>query len=201
MPDLENPFQETLLSRHRAEPCTVVIFGATGDLTNRKLIPAFYSIAACGDLPPQFKVVGFARRDKTDEVFRSELEAGNRKNSRQGHSDELWESFSRCIHYHRSEFEDPAGYVNLKLLLDKFDHERGTPANRLFYLASAPEAFKPILEMLRATGLNEGVGGKWARVVCEKPFGKDLASARALNEVVNATFHESDTYRIDHYLG
>ncbi|MBL9181694.1 MAG: glucose-6-phosphate dehydrogenase [Verrucomicrobiaceae bacterium] len=201
MPDLENPFQETLLSRHRAEPCTVVIFGATGDLTNRKLIPAFYNIAACGDLPPQFKVVGFARRDKSDEVFRSELEAGNRKNSRQGHSDELWESFSRCIHYHRSEFEDPAGYVNLKLLLDKFDHERGTPANRLFYLASAPEAFKSILEMLRATGLNEGVGGKWARVVCEKPFGKDLASARALNEVVNATFHESDTYRIDHYLG
>ena len=201
MPDLENPFQETLLSRHRAEPCTVVIFGATGDLTNRKLIPALYNIAAEGDLPPQFKVVGFARREKTDEVFRTELEAGNRKNSRQGHSDELWASFSQCIHYHRSEFEDPAGYVNLKLLLDKFDQERGTPANRLFYLASAPEAFKPILEMLRATGLNEGVGGKWARVVCEKPFGKDLASARALNSVVNATFREEDTYRIDHYLG
>ncbi|MBL9177031.1 MAG: glucose-6-phosphate dehydrogenase [Verrucomicrobiaceae bacterium] len=201
MSDLENPFQETLLSRHHAEPCTVVIFGATGDLTNRKLIPAFYNIAACGDLPPQFKVVGFARRDKTDEVFRAELEAGNRKNSRQGHKDELWASFAQCIHYHRSEFEDPAGYVKLKLRLDEFDKERGTPANRLFYLASAPEAFKPILEMLRAAGLNEGVGGKWARVVCEKPFGKDLATARGLNEVVNATFDEADTYRIDHYLG
>ena len=201
MPDLENPFQETLLSRHRAEPCTVVIFGATGDLTNRKLIPALYNIAAEGDLPPQFKVVGFARREKTDEVFRTELEVGNRKNSRQGHNEELWASFSQCIHYHRSEFEDPAGYVNLKLQLDQFDQERGTPANRLFYLASAPEAFKPILEMLRATGLNEGVGGKWARVVCEKPFGKDLATARGLNSVVNATFREEDTYRIDHYLG
>ncbi len=201
MSELENPFQETLLSRHRAEPCTVVIFGATGDLTNRKLIPAFYNIAAVGDLPPQFKVVGFARRDKTDDVFRAELESGNRKNSRQGHNDELWGSFAQCIHYHRSEFEDPAGYVQLKLLLDKFDQERGTPANRLFYLASAPEAFRPILEMLRAAGLNEGVGGKWARVVCEKPFGKDLATAHALNEAVNATFHESNTYRIDHYLG
>ncbi|MEQ1751335.1 MAG: glucose-6-phosphate dehydrogenase, partial [Prosthecobacter sp.] len=117
MSDLENPFQETLLQRHRAEPCTVVIFGATGDLTNRKLIPAFYNVAACGDLPPQFKVVGFARRDKTDEVFRKELEEGNRKNSRQPHTDELWASFSQGIHYHRSEFEDPAGYVQLKLLL------------------------------------------------------------------------------------
>ena len=188
MPEQENPFQETLLSRHRAEPCTVVIFGATGDLTNRKLIPAFYNIAAAGDLPPQFKVVGFARREKTDEGFRTELEAGNRKNSRQGHNDELWSSFSQCIHYHRSEFEDPAGYVQLKLLLDKFDQERGAPANRLFYLASAPEAFKSILEMIRAAGLNEGVGGKWARVVCEKPFGKDLATARGLNAVVAETF-------------
>ena len=79
MPELENPFQETLLQRHRAEPCTVVIFGATGDLTNRKLIPALYNVAAEGDLPPQFKVVGFARRDKSDEVFRTELEEGNRK--------------------------------------------------------------------------------------------------------------------------
>jgi glucose-6-phosphate 1-dehydrogenase len=105
-------------------------------------------------------------------VFRAELETGNRKNSRQGHNDELWGSFAQCIHYHRSEFEDPAGYVQLKLLLDKFDHERGAPANRLFYLASAPEYFKPILEMIRAAGLNEGVGGKWARVVCEKPLAR-----------------------------
>lgn len=201
MPELENPFQETLLSRHRAEPCTVVIFGATGDLTHRKLIPAIYNIAAAGDLPPQFKVVGFARRDKTDEVFRKELEEGNRKNSRQGHNEELWGSFSQSIHYHRSEFEDADGYKELKDLLDRFDKERGTPANRLFYLASAPEAFKPILEMLKSAGLNEGVGGKWSRVVCEKPFGKDLASAKALNQVVSQTFEEKDTYRIDHYLG
>ena len=201
MSELENPFQETLLQRHRAEPCTVVIFGATGDLTNRKLIPAFYNVAAEGDLPPQFKVVGFARRDKSDEVFRQELEEGNRQNSRQGHNEELWASFAQSIHYHRSEFEDLEGYKSLAKLLDQFDEERGAPANRLFYLASAPSAFKPILEMLRAAGLNQGVQGKWARVVCEKPFGKDLASARALNETVAGTFEEKDTYRIDHYLG
>jgi len=201
MSDIENPFQETLISRHRAEPCTVVIFGATGDLTHRKLIPALYNLAAGGDLPPQFKVVGFARRDKTDEGFRTEMEESNKKNSRQGHDDTLWASFGQCIHYHRSEFQDLDGYKGLKKLLDEFDKERGAPANRLFYLASAPEFFDQIMLMLRESGLNEGPGGKWARVVCEKPFGKDLKSARHLNEVVAETFDEKDTYRIDHYLG
>lgn len=199
--DFENPFQETLIQRHSAEPCTVVIFGATGDLTHRKLIPALYNLAVGGDLPPQFKVVGFARRDKSDEEFRTELEAANKKHSRQGHDDTVWANFGSSIHYHKSEFQDLEGYKALKVLLEKFDAERGAPANRLFYLASAPEFFDQIMLMLRESGLNEGAGGKWARVVCEKPFGKDLKTARHLNEVVNATFHESDTYRIDHYLG
>ncbi|CAN5899631.1 glucose-6-phosphate dehydrogenase [soil metagenome] len=201
MPELENPFQETLIQRHGAEPCTVVIFGATGDLTHRKLIPALYNLAEGGDLPPQFKVVGFARRDKPDDIFRAELEEGNKKHSRQGHDATLWGSFSQCIHYHRSEFQDLEGYVALKTMLDQFDVERGTPANRLFYLASAPEFFDAIMLKLRESGLNVGNGGKWARVVCEKPFGKDLKSARHLNEVVSQTFEEKDTYRIDHYLG
>nr|WP_256200284.1 hypothetical protein [Verrucomicrobium spinosum] len=199
--DFENPFQETLIQRHSAEPCTVVIFGATGDLTHRKLIPALYNLAVGGDLPPQFKVVGFARRDKSDDEFRTELEAANKKHSRQGHDDTVWANFGSSIHYHKSEFQDLEGYKELKTLLEKFDAERGAPANRLFYLASAPEFFDQIMLMLRESGLNEGAGGKWARVVCEKPFGKDLKTARHLNEVVNATFHESDTYRIDHYLG
>ncbi len=201
MPELENPFQETLLQRHRAEPCTLVIFGATGDLTHRKLIPALYNIAVSGDLPPQFKVVGFARRDKSDEVFRKELQEANAEHSRQAHNDELWDSFAHSIHYHRSEFEDPDGYKALGKLLEDFDNERGTAANRLFYLASAPEYFDQIMQQLRAAGLSEGTGGRWARVVCEKPFGKDLKTARHLNEVVSQTFHEKDTYRIDHYLG
>lgn len=201
MSELVNPFQETLLQRHRAEPCSLVIFGATGDLTHRKLIPALYNIAATGELPPQFKVVGFARRDKTDEVFRRELEEANRKHSRQGHNDELWARFAQSIHYHRSEFEDTDGYRSLGKRLDQFDQERGTVANRLFYLASAPEYFDQIMKQLRTAGLNDDKDGQWARVVCEKPFGKDLASARHLNNVVNETFDEKDTYRIDHYLG
>jgi glucose-6-phosphate 1-dehydrogenase len=201
MPELENPFQDTLIQHHRAEPCTLVIFGATGDLTHRKLIPALYNIAVGGDLPPQFKVVGFARRDKSDDVFREELRVANAKHSRQGHSEELWESFSKSIHYHRSEFEDTEGYQALGKLLDDFDEERGTVANRLFYLASAPEYFDQIMQQIRAAGLNEGVGARWSRVVCEKPFGKDLKTARRLNQVVNETFDEKDTYRIDHYLG
>jgi glucose-6-phosphate 1-dehydrogenase len=198
---MENPFQETLIQKSRAEPCTVVIFGATGDLTHRKLIPALYNIAAGGDLPPQFKVVGFARRDKSDEQFRGELEAANRKHSRQRHNEELWAGFSQSIHYHQSEFQDEEGYRRLAELLDSFDAERGSAANRLFYLASAPEFFKPILEHLKLAGLNEAAAGRWSRVVCEKPFGKDLKSARALNEAVSGTFAERDTYRIDHYLG
>jgi glucose-6-phosphate 1-dehydrogenase len=201
MANLDNPLQETLIQRHAAEPCTMVIFGATGDLTHRKLIPALYNLAVGGDLPPHFKVVGFARREKTDEQFRAELEESNKKYSRQGHDPALWANFAQNIHYHRSEFEDVEGYKSLKALLDKLDKERGTPTNRLFYLASAPEYFDQIMLRLRESGLNEGPAGVWARVVCEKPFGRDLASARHLNDVVNATFRENDTYRIDHYLG
>ncbi len=201
MPESENPFQETLIQRHKADSCTIVIFGATGDLTHRKLIPALYNLAAAGDLPAKCKVVGFARRDKTDEGFRAELEEANKKYSRQKHDPTVWDSFGPSIHYHRSEFQDLEGYKGLKTLLEKFDEERGAPANRLFYLASAPEYFDQIMLMLRESGLNEGPSGKWARVVCEKPFGKDLATARHLNEVVSATFQEVDTYRIDHYLG
>ena len=201
MSDLQNPFLETLIQRHRAEPCTLVIFGATGDLTHRKLVPALYNIAVAGELPPQFQVVGFARREKTDEEFRAELQEANRKHSRQGHNDQLWASFAATIRYHRSEFQDVEGYRELRAMLDRFDEERGTPANRLFYLASAPEFFDQIMEQLRSAGLNEEPAGRWARVVCEKPFGKDLKTARHLNNVVNETFDEKDTYRIDHYLG
>ncbi len=198
---MDNPFRELLVSRSAPDPCTIVIFGATGDLTHRKLIPAIYNIAADGDLPPGTEVVGFARRDKTHEAFRDELEAMNRKVSRQGHDDELWHRFRETVHYHRSEFQDLEGYRELAGLLQELEDRRGTQPNRLFYLASAPEYFDDILHQLRESGLNQPREGGWSRVVVEKPFGSDLASARHLNEVVNATFPEGDTYRIDHYLG
>ena len=195
----ENPYREELLSRHRPEPCTIVIFGATGDLTHRKLVPALYNIAADGDLPPGVRVIGFARRDKDDAIFRSELEEANRRLSRQGHNEDVWNTFSQSIHYHRSEFQYLEGYRSLTERIRELEGDK--PGNRLFYLASAPEFFDDILLHLKEAGLNEPSGGGWSRVVVEKPFGSDLPSARHLNEVVNATFAEEDTYRIDHYLG
>jgi glucose-6-phosphate 1-dehydrogenase len=198
---LPNPLRENLAVRQLPESCTIVIFGATGDLTHRKLIPALYNLAEDGDLPAGLRVVGFARREKTDEQFRSELEEINRQVSRQGHDETLWENFSQSIVYHKSEFQDLDGYKALAVRLDKIDEENGSPGKRLFYVASAPEFFDDILLHLKSAGLNEPKEGGWSRVIVEKPFGKDLKTAQALNEVVNQTFQEKDTYRIDHYLG
>lgn len=196
-----NPLREGLTSRPLPDPCTLVIFGATGDLTHRKLIPALYNLLADGDLPPALTVVGFARRDKSDEQFREELEEATRKHSRQPVRDELWKNFAQSIFYHRSEFEDSDGYESLARRLEEIDAERGTRGNRLFYLAAAPDQFEEILAQLKRCGLNESPRGSWARVVVEKPFGTDLPSAERLNQIVSGSFEEKDTYRIDHYLG
>jgi len=196
----ENPFREADLSlRNHPESCVIVIFGATGDLTHRKLIPALYNLAADGDLPAGLRVVGFARREKSDEEFRSGLEELNKEVSRQGHNDDLWAQFSQSITYHTSEFGDLEGYAALKKRLDGMEKEGASP-NRLYYLASAPEFFDDILLHLRESGLNQSETG-WCRAVVEKPFGTDLATAQHLNHVVNETFAEEHTYRIDHYLG
>lgn len=183
------------------QPCSVVIFGASGDLTYRKLIPALYNIAADGDLPAALTVVGFARREKTDETFRKELEEAARKYSRSGVNDDVWSSFVERIFYHRSEFGDAEGYKTLAARLDQLDEEQGTRGNRLFYLSVAPSEFEGILQKLAAAGLNKTRSGSWTRVIVEKPFGTDLPSAQELNTVVNKVFREKDTYRIDHYLG
>jgi glucose-6-phosphate 1-dehydrogenase len=196
-----NPLREGLSNRLMPQPCTVVIFGASGDLTYRKLIPALYNLAADGDLPAALAVVGFARREKTDESFRKELEEAARKFSRQGVNDELWKSFAERVFYHRSEFGDIEGYLTLARRLDELDAQRNTGGNRLFYLSVAPSEFAGILEKLAAVGLNKAKEGSWCRVIVEKPFGADLPSAEALNQVVNNVFSEKETYRIDHYLG
>src|SRR5688572_3675833 len=196
-----NPLREGLTTRAVPQACTVVIFGATGDLTMRKLIPALYNIAADGELPPALTVVGFARRKKTDEEFRKEQEESTRKFSRQTVRDEIWSSFAESILYHTSEFDDDAGYKTLAERLEKIDKERGTEGNRLFYLAAAPDQFEPILKNLKEAGLNKAPEGGWARVIVEKPFGTDLKSAQTLNRIVGNAFSESQTYRIDHFLG
>ncbi len=196
-----NPLREGLTTRSVPQPCTVVIFGATGDLTHRKLIPALYNIAADGELPPALTVVGFARREKTDEAFRNELEEAARKYSRQTVRDELWKRFAQSIFYHQGEFADAGAYKRLAQRLEEIEREEGTGGNRLFYLAVAPDQFEPILQNLKAAGLNKAQKGSWARVVVEKPFGRDLASARELNRIVRNSFSEDQTYRIDHFLG
>ena len=196
-----NPLREGLTSRIMPDPCAVVIFGATGDLTHRKLVPALYNLAADGALPPTVSVVGFARRDKTDEVFRRELEEAARKFSRQKISDDLWAVFASSIFYHRSEFDSLEGYQSLAKRLDELDGQRGTRGNRLYYLSAGPDQFPIILENLRESGLNKVRQGSWARVIVEKPFGTDLPSAQRLNELVKEAFSETDTFRIDHYLG
>jgi glucose-6-phosphate 1-dehydrogenase len=198
---MSNPFREDLVSRSRAEACTVVIFGATGDLTHRKLVPALYNLAVDGELPHGVKIIGFARREKSDAVFREGLEELNKNVSRSGHDQELWSEYQESIQYHQSEFTDLDGYQRLADRLDAIDRERGGGGNRLFYVASAPEFFDVILENLKAVGLSDSVDGYWSRVIVEKPFGTDLATAQHLNEVVSNTFDEKDTYRIDHYLG
>src|SRR3981081_3189106 len=196
-----NPLREGLSTRAVPQPCSVVIFGATGDLTHRKLIPALYNLAADGELPPAVAVIGFARREKTDDEFRKELEETTRKFSRQPVRDEIWKTFAQAVFYHQSDFADEAGYKKLAERLDKIDKERGTRGNRLFYFAVAPDQFEPILKHLKAVGLNQAREGSWARVIVEKPFGTDLASARELNRLVRNSFSEEQTYRIDHFLG
>src|SRR2546430_4613340 len=196
-----NPLREGLSTRAVPQPCAIVIFGATGDLTHRKLIPALYNLAADGELPPAMAIVGFARRPKSDDDFRKEMEEAVREFSRQAVRDEIWKTFSQSLSYHQSEFGDEAGYKSLGDRLDKIDNERGTRGNRLFYFAAGPDQFEIILKNLKAAGLNRAKEGSWARVIIEKPFGTDLASARELNRVVSGAFDESQTYRIDHFLG
>src|SRR5437773_7286041 len=181
-----NPLREGLSTRAVPQPCSIVIFGATGDLTHRKLIPALYNLAADGELPPAVAIIGFARRPKNDDDFRKEMEEAVRKFSRQPVRDEIWKTFAQSIFYHQSEFEDESGYKSLAKRLDEIDKNYGTRGNRLFYFAAAPDQFEPILKHLKAAGLNETCEGSWARIIVEKPFGTDLESARELNRYIRS---------------
>lgn len=196
-----NPLREGLTTRAVPQPCSIVIFGATGDLTHRKLIPALYNLAADGELPSGVAVIGFARRPKSDGDFRNDLAETTKEFSRREVRDDVWKSFAQSVFYHQSEFGDESGYESLGKKLDELDDERGTRGNRLFYFAAGPEQFETILKNLKAAGLNKPKEGAWTRVIIEKPFGRDLASARELNRVVSNSFSEEQTYRIDHFLG
>jgi glucose-6-phosphate 1-dehydrogenase len=201
-----NPLREGLQLERKPEPCTMVICGATGDLTERKLGPALYNLMLAGFLPAEFSVVGFARRDLTDEAFREHLRKGIDKFSRNKPAKRsIWSSFSRNIEYHRGDLDDPRAYVELAKRLDRIDRDRGTAGNRLFYLAVPPSIYPEIVERLAEAGLARSGGhrskGGWTRVIVEKPFGSDLDSARRLNREIGAVFDEDQVFRIDHYLG
>jgi len=183
------------------EPCAVVIFGATGDLTHRKLVPALYNLQRERLLPPGFSVIGFARREWADDYFRETLKRDVEQFSRSGLQESLWNSFAEGIFYNQSSFDDPAGYEALARRLAELDEQRGTAGNRLFYLATPPESYPVIIGQLGAAGLAHSPQGGWTRIIIEKPFGRDLTSARALNADVHNVFDESQVYRIDHYLG
>ncbi|HLH60270.1 MAG TPA: glucose-6-phosphate dehydrogenase [Ktedonobacteraceae bacterium] len=196
-----NPLREGLRIKHSPEPCVMVIFGATGDLTHRKLLPALYNLALETPLPAGFSVVGFARRPYTDEQFREQaLESINQYSRQKPVNPQIWESFASGIHYLQSDFHSPAGYEKLNTLLNALDHERGTGGNRIFYLSTPPSQYPEIIQNLGAAGLNKSRKG-WTRIIIEKPFGHDLVSARELNRQVAKVFREEQVYRIDHYLG
>jgi glucose-6-phosphate 1-dehydrogenase len=179
----------------------MVIFGATGDLTHRKLLPALYNLALEHPLPAGFSVVGFARRPYNDEVFREQaLESINAYSRQKPVNPQVWESFASGIFYLQSDFHEPAGYEKLANLLNKLDQERGTSGNRIFYLSTPPSQYPEIIQQLGASGLNRNRKG-WTRIIIEKPFGHDLASARELNRQIGKVFREEQIYRIDHYLG
>ena len=208
-PSLANPLREGLRHERIAEPCTMIICGATGDLTERKLAPALYNCFLDGFLPPEFTGVGFARREWTDDQFRDHLLAGINKYSRNHPvKPEIWDSIAPTIEYQRGDFNDPAAYVELAKRLDRIDRDRGTAGNRLFYLAVPPSLYPEIVSHLHHAGLaasgdDRVTGAKrgWTRVIVEKPFGYDLESARTLNRVIADVFAEDQIYRIDHYLG
>jgi len=190
--------------RKAYEPCTIVIFGASGDLTVRKLIPALYHLYIEGQMPKQFRVVGFARREKTDESWRGEMKVGIEKFSRSQKMDNAqWDSFAANLSYHQGDLTDAEAYKGLSKKLAKFGDER-LVKNLVFYLAISPSLFSEAVDQLHETKLlhrKEDEDQFWQRLVVEKPFGHDLQSARLLNNYLIRHARERQIFRIDHYLG
>jgi glucose-6-phosphate 1-dehydrogenase len=193
-----NPLRAGLDSNRITDPCTIVFFGASGDLTKRMLMPAMYNLRLGDVLPTNFGIVGFSRSD-----FREEMKEAIDEFSRTGPAkDPLWSDFADRLHYIQGSFDDTEGFQELKRQLEENDEKLGTAGNRLYYLATPPSVFPKVIQQLAAVGLGpkDQVKG-WSRVIVEKPFGTDLDSARALQAEVNKVFEEKQVYRIDHYLG
>src|SRR5438874_8354298 len=184
------------------DPCIMVIFGAAGDLTRRKLIPALYNLAKAQLLSREFAIVGVAHNAMSTDDFRKKLSDDIRRYAGSEIDPDTWEWFTRRIYYITAEFDDKDLYSKLKTDLAKLDNDHSTHGNYFFYLATAPRFFGPVVEQLAAGGLmDESKGHQWRRVIVEKPFGHDLDSAKSLNQQLLKVANERQIYRIDHYLG
>jgi glucose-6-phosphate 1-dehydrogenase len=185
----------------KSEPAVIVIFGASGDLAQRKLGPALHSLTCAGLLSAETQVVGVARTSFSDEAFREQIYAGVEAYSRfDQHQCSLWEDSSEQYTYLSGDYDDPDTYQRLKQRLERLAGQSGAPGHCLFYLSTPPFLYSVIVEQLRRAGLNRRAHG-WTRIIIEKPFGHDLGSAQELNAQIHATFDEQQVYRIDHYLG
>jgi glucose-6-phosphate 1-dehydrogenase len=193
----QNPLLEGLQIRRRPEPCALVIFGASGDLTERKLMPALYALAVRRLLPERFAIVGAARSDETDEEFRERMKESVRRHARDEFRQDVWDELAAGMRYCTLDFANRAGEDRLARLLTEVDTERGTEGNRLYYLAVPPSAISTLIREIASHRQAQG----WARLIIEKPFGDDLESARKLNGLLAASFEEREVFRIDHYLG
>ncbi|MBA2332471.1 MAG: glucose-6-phosphate dehydrogenase [Actinobacteria bacterium] len=197
MSSTENPLLEGLRLRRTPEPCALVIFGASGDLTQRKLFPALYSLAFRRLLPERFGIVGVARSEQTTKEWIAAMKGAVQKHSRDPFKQEVWSALAESMTYVATDFADDQGEDEVVEVLNSLDEERGTAGNRVYYLAVPPAAFETIVNEL---GERRGKDG-WTRLIVEKPFGRDAASANELNEILKRWFREDEVFRIDHYLG
>ena len=184
-----------------AGPSGLIIFGVTGDLSRKKLMPAVYDLANRGLLPPGFALVGFARRDWVDEDFAQVVHDAVKQYARTPFDEDVWNQLATGIRFVQGEFDDDAAFQRLKETIEELDRSRGTMGNHAFYLSIPPKSFPQVTEQLRNSGLAAPQDGQWRRVVIEKPFGHNLQSARELNAVVESVFPPDSVFRIDHYLG
>ena len=184
-----------------AGPCVLVMFGVTGDLARKKLMPAVYDLANRGLLPPGFSFVGFARRDWADEDFAQVTYQAVKEYARTPFRDAVWEQLSEGVRFVSGSFSDDAAFDELAECVRKIDAERGTGGNYAFYLSIPPSQFPTVVQQLKRSGLSVSHRGGWRRVVIEKPFGHDLASAQELNATLDGVFPPESVFRIDHYLG
>jgi glucose-6-phosphate 1-dehydrogenase len=198
-----NPLRAGMDTSRVSDPCNVVFFGASGDLTKRMLMPAMYNLRLGDILPTNYGIIGFSRSDKSHYDFRDEMKEAIDEFSRSGEArDPLWSDFAQRLHYIQGSFDDVEGFKDLRKQLEENDEKLGTEGNRLYYLSTPPSVFGKIVQQLAAAGLGPRDQRKgWSRIIVEKPFGTDLVSARNLQAEITKVFEEKQIYRIDHYLG